>query len=83
IDEDIMKKVINLPWIITYEDHNIRTGIAPLIAMYLLKSGYRGKFESYGVKDYGVSGDPEEAYRHEGLDVETMEKNIKEVLWKT
>lgn len=79
IDEEVMKRVINLPCIFTYEDHNIRTGIAPYIAQYLVKKGYKGKFESFGVKNYGVSGDSEEAYQSEGLDVETMERAILDI----
>lgn len=83
IDEEIMEKALKLPLIVTYEDHNIKTGIVPVIALYLLKNGFRGKFESFGVKHYGVSGESEEAYKHEGLDEETMESKLMEVLWKT
>lgn len=80
IDEDVMKKALKLPAIVTYEDHNIRTGIAPVLALYLLKQHYKGRFESFGVKGYGVSGDSEEAYKHEGLDVETVCEKIIELL---
>ncbi|HOP85858.1 MAG TPA: transketolase [Syntrophorhabdaceae bacterium] len=80
IDEDVMKKALKLPAIITYEDHNIRTGIAPFLALYLLKQHYKGRFESFGVKNYGVSGDSEEAYKYEGLDVETVCEKIIELL---
>jgi transketolase len=72
IDEEVMGGLLSLPLIVTYEDHNVLTGIAPLLATYLLKHGYRGRFESFGVKNYGVSGDADEAYAAEGLDPDSM-----------
>ena len=72
IDEGVMGELLKVPYIFTYEDHNLHTGIAPFIAGYLLKHGYRGRMESFGVKDYGTSGDTDEVFRVEGLDVELM-----------
>jgi transketolase len=80
IDEEVMKGVAGLPWVITYEDHNVRTGIAPVIAQYLLKNGYRGRMESFGVTNYGVSGETEEALKVAGLDVDSMVASIKRLL---
>ncbi|HEY3278635.1 MAG TPA: transketolase [Syntrophorhabdaceae bacterium] len=71
-DEEVMSRLLTLPVIVTYEDHNVLTGIAPCIAAYLLKKGYKGRMESFGVKGYGVSGEAEEAYEAEGLDVKNM-----------
>ncbi|HQP50848.1 MAG TPA: transketolase [Syntrophorhabdaceae bacterium] len=72
IDEDVMTKILGLSYIVTYEDHNVYTGIAPVITSYLLKKRYQGKLESFGTKDYGASGDTDDVYRIEGLDVESM-----------
>jgi len=72
IDEAVLQDILKLPFIITYEDHNPRTGIAPLIATYLLNNEYRGRMESYGVTDYGQSGETEEILKREGLDIESM-----------
>jgi transketolase len=72
IDHTLMERLRALPYIFTYEDHNIHTGIAPLIAGYLLGHRYSGRLESYGVKGYGVSGESDDAYRFEGLDVTSM-----------
>jgi transketolase len=72
VDNDVMEGALTQPCIFTYEDHNVYTGIAPVITGFLLRKGYKGKFESFGVRKYGVSGDTEEAYKIEGLDVETM-----------
>jgi transketolase len=76
IDAAAMEKIMKAPVIITYEDHNVHTGIAPFLAQYLLKCGYKGRMESFGAKMYGTSGDTEEVLKIEGLDVETMTENI-------
>jgi transketolase len=80
IDSDVMEKTITHPYIFTYEDHNVFTGIAPAITAYLLKNGYKGKFESFGVRHYGASGDTEEAYAIEGLDVDSLVKALLEIM---
>jgi transketolase len=80
IDEEVMEGLLSLPCIVTYEDHNVRTGIGPLIADYLLRHGYRGRMESFGVTGYGVSGDTEEAMKAEGLDVESMTEALARLL---
>ncbi len=78
-DDAVMKEVLGQPYVFTYEDHNIFTGIRPLIAEYLLKHGYRGTFESFGVRQYGASGETDEAYSIAGLD----EVSMVEALLKT
>jgi transketolase len=72
IDEKVMTSLVNLPYIVTYEDHNRLTGIAPVITAYLLKKGFKGKFESFGATKYGASGDTDEVMQTQGLDVESM-----------
>jgi transketolase len=78
VDKDVMDGMLTQPHIFTYEDHNVYTGIAPVITPYLLEKKYSGTFRSFGVRKYGASGETEEAYRIEGLDVETMIN----ALWK-
>lgn len=80
IDAVAMERIMKLPFIITYEDHNVHTGIAPFMAQYLLKNGYRGKMESFGAKMYGTSGDTEEVLKFEGLDVASMTENIMKII---
>jgi transketolase len=79
IDGVVMNGLLGAPLIFTYEDHNVNTGIVPLIARYLLKNGYRGRMESFGVTGYGVSGDTEDALKAEGLDVESMVEALSKV----
>jgi transketolase len=76
IDEKVMAGLVNLPYIVTYEDHNRLTGIAPVITGYLLKKGFKGKFESFGATSYGASGDTDEVMQTQGLDVESMTQAV-------
>ena len=79
IDEKVMAGLVNLPCIVTYEDHNRLTGIAPVITAYLLKKGFKGTFESFGATKYGASGDTDEVMQTQGLDVESMTAAILKI----
>jgi transketolase len=76
IDEDVMSGFLGIPDIFTYEDHNIYTGIVPVITSYLLRNKYQGRLESFGTTHYGASGDTDDVYRMEGLDIETITETI-------
>ncbi len=80
IDEKAMADIARLPLIVTYEDHNRLTGIAPVITGYLARKGFQGKFESFGATAYGASGETEEVMVTQGLDAETMTTAILEML---
>jgi transketolase len=80
VDNDMMDGMLKQPHIFTYEDHNVFTGIAPVITAYLLEKKFNGTFHSFGVRKYGVSGETEEAYRIEELDVETMVNALLKIM---
>jgi transketolase len=80
VDSNVMEGLLALKAVFTYEDHNPATGIMPPVAFYLLQHGYRGKVQSFGVKDYGKSGDTEELLKGEKLDVASMIEAIKAVM---
>ncbi len=75
-DEEAIAKLAALPLIATYEDHNVRTGIAPVITSALLNAGFKGKFVSFGATSYGASGETEEVLASQGLDVGTVFEKI-------
>jgi len=80
IDEKVMAGLVNLPCIVTYEDHNRLTGIAPVITAHLLKKGFKGTFESFGATQYGASGETDEVMEIQGLDVESMTQAILKIV---
>lgn len=79
-DETMMAKLAALPCIVTYEDHNVKTGIVPVITGSLLKLGFRGAFISLGATSYGASGDTDEVLASQGLDVESVIATILKTL---
>ncbi len=80
IDETVMGMLLNKSCIITYEDHNVYTGIVPVISSYLLRKKYQGRFESFGTTHYGASGDTDDVYRIEGLDIGSMTEAIFKIM---
>ena len=79
IDEAVMAKLAVLPCIVTYEDHNVMTGIVPVVTASLLRHGYKGIFTSFGATSYGASGETDEVLAGQGLDVESMVKAIEKM----
>lgn len=75
-DEAMMAKLVSLPSVVTYEDHNVRTGIVPVITASLLKLGFTGTFLSFGATSYGASGETDEVLASQGLDIETVTEAI-------
>lgn len=80
VDERVMKGLLNVRAVITYEDHIPTTGVMPLLSFHLLSSGYRGKVRAFGVTDYGKSGDTEEILKLQGLDVGSISEAVKALL---
>jgi transketolase len=82
VDAEVMSRYLDLPVVVTYEDHNRLTGIAPVLTDFLLRKGYRGKFESFGATRYGASGETDDVLAMEGLDVDSMVRAIEELTRK-
>ncbi|HDN97618.1 MAG TPA: transketolase, partial [bacterium] len=70
VDEEMIEKAISTNFIITYEDHNVDTGLGCTVGMYLLEKGYKGKFFRFGIKDYGGSGKPDDLFEKMGINWE-------------
>jgi len=80
VDEGVLRGLLKVRAVVTYEDHNPATGIMPPLAYHLLANGYSGKVQSFGVTDYGRSGDTEEILKMQRLDVGSMTEAIKTVI---
>lgn len=79
-DDEAIHSLVDLPFVCTYEDHNVATGIGPQIAYSLLNMRYKGRMMSFGVKRYGLSGDTDELLRAERLDVNSMVEALIDIL---
>lgn len=62
--------------LITYEDHNIHTGLGSLVANILAENRLAVRFRKLGIKNYGASGKPDDLYRIQGLDVESLVQSV-------
>ena len=76
IDEERLKIAVNTGFLITYEDHHIDTGLASTISLYLAEKNYNVRFLRFGVKFYGASGTPDELFKIQGIDPETVAEKI-------
>ena len=63
--------------IITYEDHNVRTGVGNGVARILCESDVKCRLLCKGVSKYGSSMSPNDLYKEQGLDEESVRKEIK------
>jgi len=68
--------------VITYEDHHIQTGLGSLIANFLAEQGLGIRFRKLGIKKYGSSGKPDDLYRMQGLDVESLVQAVMDEVGK-
>lgn len=58
--------------IITYEDHNIRTGIGSIVGEFIAEEGLKCSFKRMGIRKYGVSASPNFQFREQSLDEDSL-----------
>jgi len=82
LDHEAILRAAKTGTIITYEDHHIHTGLGSLIANVLAEHGLSIRFRKMGITQYGSSGKPDDLYKMQGLDVESLVKTIMEEIKK-
>ncbi len=76
LDVQAILKAAETGIIITYEDHHVQTGLGSLIANLLAGHGLGIRFRKLGITQYGSSGKPDDLYRMQGLDVESLVQTV-------
>lgn len=76
LDREILKQAAQTGVIITYEDHNINTGLGSLIANFLAENSLAPRFQKTGIRAYAGSGVPKDLFRMQGLDIDSLVKNV-------
>ncbi len=67
--------------VITFEDHNVHTGLASVLSGFMTDSGiYPKTFTKIGLTDYTKSGTAKMLYKLEGLDVDSLKEKVRKVL---
>ncbi len=82
LDNEAILKAAETGILITYEDHHIQTGLGSLIANFIAEHGLGIRFRKLGIKQYGSSGKPDDLYRSQGLDVESLVQAVMEEITK-
>lgn len=82
IDQCALQTAISTGFVVTYEDHNIRTGMGSLVGALLAERGTDCRFMRLGVTRYGVSGNPDANYALQGLDPKSAAESIFEKFTK-
>ncbi|MEA4890509.1 MAG: transketolase [Clostridiaceae bacterium] len=80
LDEEAIAQAIQTGLILTYEDHNAHNGLGSIVAEYLLQKHAKCQFIAKGIMDYGSSCAPEDLYRQQRLDVDSIAVEIKKII---
>jgi transketolase len=82
LDVEAIHAAARTGMIVTYEDHHIQTGLGSLIANVLTEKGLGIRFRKIGISGYGSSGKPDDLYKMQGLDVDSLVKTVMEEIEK-
>jgi len=79
VDPDMMKTLSGVPFVLVAEGWNVKTGLGSRFGSYLLKAGFKGRYNHIGTNREG-SGGLWQQMGHQGLDPDGIAKAIKELL---
>ncbi len=80
LDEDALKKAAQTGIVVTYEDHNVKTGLGSIVANFFMENRLSPHFRKLGIRRYAGSGVPEDLFKMEGLDVDTLVNTVIELI---
>ncbi|MBN2109374.1 MAG: transketolase, partial [Deltaproteobacteria bacterium] len=80
LDENVMAEAAATGIIITYEDHNVHTGLGSIIANHLATRGLRARLRKLGVTAYGMSGPTSDVFKAAGLSADALAGAVEEEL---
>ena len=76
LDTEAIMRSARTGTIITYEDHHVQTGLGSLVGNVLAEHGLPIRFRKMGITRYGSSGKPDDLYRMQELDVDSLVKTV-------
>ncbi|HIA27125.1 MAG TPA: transketolase [Planctomycetes bacterium] len=83
IDVSFLDDLAEQPFLVTVEDHSVRTGLGACLSESLFSRGHTLPHLRLGVEEYAPSGTAEEVYRHCGLDSTNIRKRIQSFALQT
>lgn len=63
--------------LLTYEDHNVHTGLGAMVAGVLGDEGVAARLQRLGVSRYGTSGKPDDLFAEQGLAPEHLAEAVR------
>lgn len=82
LDREAILKAAHTGTVITYEDHQIHTGLGSLVGNVLAEDSLPIRFRKLGITQYGSSGKPDDLYRMQGLDVDSLVQAVMDEIQK-
>jgi len=76
IDAKVIREAARTGVIITYEDHNVKTGLGSIIANFLAENSLSPRFRKLGLTGYASSGKPNDLFKMQGLDVNSLVQTV-------
>ena len=76
LDKEVLEEAAQTGAIVTYEDHNVNTGLGSAVANFLAENSLNLRFKKMGARAYAGSGDPAELFKMQGLDVDSLVGNV-------
>jgi len=80
MDLDVLARACRTGLVITYEDHNVHTGLGAIVADLLCRQGVAVKLRSMGIRGYVTSGKPKDLLGAIGLDEKTLNLTIRQMI---
>lgn len=78
-DREAIREAAKTGLIVTYEDHNVHTGLGSVVANVLAEEGLTCKFRKLGIAAFAGSGIPPDLWRLQGLDVDSVVEAMLEL----
>ncbi len=78
-DREAIRDAAKTGLIVTYEDHNVHTGLGSIVANVLAEEGLTCTFRKLGIRDFAGSGIPPDLWRLQGLDVDSLVRTVLEL----
>jgi transketolase len=78
IARETLREAADTRLVVTYEDHNIRSGLGSVVAQTIAREKIQMNLLSLGIDQYGESDNAEILYKKHGLDADTLVSKISD-----
>lgn len=80
IDADELAQAVSTGAVVTFEDHNVNSGLGSIVAAALMEKGISVRFKALGVHRYGDSGPSDDVMSRMGLSPEDLAEAARALL---